>query len=200
MQGPRKHGSLLFLADSHGRGLKALFRDALPRWKTEVEYFSGYTAQELHDVITHRQRHSVSPYENVIIHVGTNNFFKQGSSTHGHKHATLRDSDLTIINNTIATLNAAREWFPGATIIYSANLPRYDIQQYAARREVVSDKLQQYVRHSDMVYADHTDIFQDKNGTVNKQFYTKDGLHLSSSGKYLLVKNIIKTIEEIGHT
>ena len=163
----------------------------LPNWKITVSFYPGYTVQQVHDKILGVEPSFAKRQTCVIFHAGTNNFF----SFPKKPIARQKQSDQVIINSVQEAMKDLRKTFLNASIIYSANLPRYDIPEYAERKEHVNSAIKKnMIQIPRSYFVDHTPLFQDAEAVVDRELFVKDGLHLNGPGKHVLVRNLIEAM------
>ena len=156
-----------------------------------MSFYRGYTVQQVHEQILPAENSFAKKQTCVIFHVGTNNFFYRTKNPPARK----KDSDEVIISSVLKVMKDLRKTFHNASIIYSANLPRYDIPEYAARKEHVNRVIRKSMAEIPQSYfVDHTPLFQNAEAVVDRELFLKDGLHLNQPGKHILVRNLIEAM------
>ena len=129
------------------------------------------------DVLKSLKEMDTDSYGDVIIHVGTNDC------------ATKCLTDKIFNNFRDISVNANRVSRTG-TVKFSSITPRVDNPVAAARGVEVNDGIRRIAEECECIFVCHQDNFLWRNGDINEELLSVDGLHLSKLGTERLISNL----------
>ena len=130
------------------------------------------------------QNMSKDSFGDVLVHVGTNDC------------STKFPLD-NIMDNMTAIVDLAKHVSATGHITLSSACPRTDKPAAAEKGRTFNEKLQQLAADTGCVYVSHADNFTCKNGDVNDELLSLDGLHLSVLGTQRLLKKLAVRLQSI---
>ena len=129
------------------------------------------------DVLKSLKEMDTDSYGDVIIHVGTNDC------------ATKCPTDKIFNNFRDISVHAKRVSRTG-TVKFSSITPRVDNPVAAARGVEVNDGIRRIAEECECIFVCHQDNFLCRNGDINEELLSVDGLHLSKLGTERLISNL----------